>query len=146
MKLSEVEKIVKHAIKLSEALENISPVEVSELRKIDPMFDKVCDSISCYLGSSDPYWRIHPLYPHIRCSKLGEIEISGKKVTPVEINGALRVCWSTNKRKSERAADLVMACFDPCPGDRTAYRICYRDKDFNNINPNNLYWERIIVR
>lgn len=146
MKLTDMEKIVKHAVKLSALVTEISPVEFAEMRKIYPSLDRACETLSECLGSSNPYWRIHPLYPHIRCSQIGEIEISGKKVVPTEINGALRVCWSTNKRKSERAADLIMACFNPCPGDRTAYRICYRDKDFNNINPNNLYWERIIVR
>lgn len=139
------EKFKKRVRKLSNILDSMCPNDIEELRKEDSDLDVWLRNITDFVGSSNPYWRIHPQYPFIRCSINGEFDISGQEFTVREFDGILKVCYSHGTKKMS-APDLVMACFNPCPGNRSEYRICYKDKDYRNLKPSNLYWKRIIVR
>lgn len=145
MTIDMIEKITKRAEKFHKIIDKISPRELEELRKLNAKVDKLCRQISDILGSSNPYWRIHPIYPNIRCSINGEIEISGTPIEVREFSGKLMVCFDGSRKKLP-AANLVLECFDPCPGNRSDYQIQYIDMDYKNIKPSNLRWKRIIVR
>ena len=138
-------KLRKRLKKLSLTLMEFAPQEIEELRRQDTAVESYCRNISLYIGSSNPYWRIHPIYNEIKCSINGEIEISGKRFSVREYNGKLTVFYSGGKHRIP-AASLILECFEPCPGDRTEYQIGYIDKNSKNIKPSNLYWKRIIVR
>ena len=137
-------KVEKRLRKLSFVFGEITPGELEELRKEDPEIDAFCRNITDYIGASNPYWRVHPLYPSIRCSINGEIEVSGSKFELREYGGILKV-FIHGKRSSYGAADLILACFNPCPGKRTSFEIKYLDGDYRNIKPCNLTWVRRIV-
>lgn len=141
-----VYKLKKRCEKLSKILNDFSPDDIDKLRKSDLAFDGWIRNISDYLGDSNPYWRVHPLHPHIRCSINGEIEVAGHDFTIREFDGVLKVCYS-NGRKKYSAPDLIMACFNPCPTkNRKEWKIAYKDRNYKNLKPSNLYWERVFVR
>lgn len=141
----DMEKLRKRLRKLSNIVREIAPQDLENLRRLDNEIDGYCRVISDMMGSSNPYWRIHPQYPEIRCSINGEVDISGQKFEIREYGGKKCVCYSNSRRKIP-AASLILECFQPCPGNRADYRVGYIDKDVNNLKPSNLYWDRIIVR
>ena len=140
-----IDKLCKRLEKLSTQLDKTSPADLEKLRSIEPEIDQWCETISDVLGSSNPYWRIHPNYPNIKCSINGEITVSGYNPEFKETSGQIKVIFDHGKKKYN-AAELILSCFKPCPGPRKQYQIGYLDKDFHNIKPSNLYWERIVVR
>lgn len=140
------DKLKKNCEQLSAILEQMSVQDFNELRKNDTEFDEFVHHISDFIGSDNKYWKVHPIYPFIRCGINGEIRMSGRSFQLREFDGVLKVCYS-NFRKTLSAPDLIMACFKPCPtNERSEWRICYKDGDFRNIKPDNLYWERLFVR
>ena len=139
------EKFRKRARKFSNICDKMSPQNIEELRKHDVEIDRYLRNISDFIGNSNPYWRVHPMFPNIRCSINGEIEIADRQFEVREHGGMMKVIYN-NGRKRYSAADLVMACFDPCPGNRNEYKICYKDGNYQNIKPCNMYWERLYVK
>ena len=145
MELEKTLKLKKRARKLSNILSEFAPQDIEALRKNDLEFDVHMRTITDIAGTSNPYWRVHPLFSSIRCSINGEIDIADRIFEVREYGGQLRVCFS-NCKKRYSAADLVLSCFNPCPGNRKEYKICYKDGNFRNIKPCNLYWERLYVK
>lgn len=141
------EKIIKKTHKLAIKLSEISIYDLDALRIADPDFNADIETISAYFGSSNPFWRIHPIYPMIRCSLNGDILINDVPYEVKEHRGKLQVCIA-GKRRTIPAAICVLQCFDPLPEDQdiSQFTVGYVDNDTRNIKPSNLYWERKYVK
>ena len=142
-----VEKLKKRVAKLSKILSHFAPQDIEELRSVDRAFDEGCTHVTDVIGSSNPYFRVHPIYPDIKCDINGNVHCDENKyeIREERSSGKPVVHWRCNKRRCVLAAELIMACFDPCPGKRAEYKICYRDGNVKNTKPANLYWERVFT-
>ena len=81
------EKFRKRARKFSNICDKMSPQNIEELRKHDVEIDRYLRNISDFIGNSNPYWRVHPMFPNIRCSINGEIEIADRQFEVREHGG-----------------------------------------------------------
>lgn len=143
----ELMKLRRKAIKLSKALQNVSPQTIEALRRTDESFDEAVNNITDYVGSANPYERVHPFIPKIRCTINGEIKILGEKFELREINGKVMIALNGKKTKIPAAA-AVMACFNPLPEGTSIseWEIEYLDRDPWNLKPANLRWKRKYVK
>ena len=137
-------KIKKEFEKLLKSINNqeLTKTDIDDLCETDPAFAETIKEIKELL--EPPRWAVHPLYPHIRCSSEGDIEISGTRFVPIERDGLLKIVFANGKHKCY-AAQLILHCFVPCP-DKAAksYTVGYKDNDYKNLRLNNLYWKKVI--
>ena len=140
-------KLRKKAIKLSKTLSSMSPQDVEVLRRMDSSFDEAINNITDYVASANPYERVHPFIPKIRCTINGEIKVVGVKFELREIGGKVMIAYNGRKTKIPAAA-AVLACFDPLPPGSNAseWEIEYLDGDPWNLKPANLRWKRKYVK
>ena len=133
-------KIRKKVKKLSELIVESSCTknDILEMMKDDPEFQIARDIIGNVLDYYE--WRINPLYPNVRCSTSGEIEISGQRFYPREFSGVLKIIYANKKHIS--APMLVLSTFVPMPKDGK-YTVRHRNEDFRDLRVSNLYWYKL---
>lgn len=141
-----IKKSVKKLEKLLDILGDMKQEEIIRLRKDNARFNRAVEALCEILGCSNPFWKMHPQYPGIKCSQYGQIEVVSSINCEVRFkDGVPFLHFPKTRRKPVMGALIILQCFHECPGPLNEYTVKFLDGDPTNVKLANLGWARKYV-